>query len=62
MEGSAMYASLLTSSSVSVREGCEVRYHVNDSDSVDFIISGGPQILELECQARALQWFVALGQ
>jgi hypothetical protein len=57
-----MHATLLTCSSVSLHEGCELRYSVNDSDSVDFIISGGAQTFELECQARALQVLVALGR
>jgi hypothetical protein len=56
-----MNTSLLTCSSVSLREGCELRYRVNDSDSIDFIISDDAQIFELECQARALQTLVALG-
>jgi hypothetical protein len=57
-----MRANLLTCSSVSLHEGCELRYCVNDSDSVDFIISGDTQVFELECHARALQTLIELGQ
>jgi hypothetical protein len=57
-----MYASLVTSSWVSLREGCELRHCVNDSESVDFIISGGSQLFEFECDHQVLRAFIALGQ
>lgn len=57
-----MCANLITSSWVSIREGCELRYYVNDGDSVDFIISGDSQLFEFECQTAALRAFVDLAQ
>lgn len=55
-----MYANLITNSWVSIRDGCQLRYRVNDDDSVDFMIRDGSQVVEFEYAAGILREFVTL--
>lgn len=56
-----MHGTLVVNSWVSIHDGCEITYNVNDSDSAQFTVSGTAQSFEFFCQAEALRRFIEQG-
>lgn len=49
------------SSYVSIRDGCPIRFRVNDSDDVEFSLGGLRDPFEFVFQRAALRQFILLG-
>jgi hypothetical protein len=52
---------LNVNSSANVTKRCQIAYHVNDSEFVDFIFGNPPNTFDLGLDLEALQEFVKLG-